>query len=67
MFAAVLVVCSVNAMNCELVGTEPIFQTEQACRESAAQFLVSHNDEIKRDLGPYAVNLWCREIQGQPA
>lgn len=66
MFAAVLVVCSLNATNCQLVGTEPIFPTELACRESAAQFLVSHSDQLKRAFGPYAVNLWCREIQGQP-
>jgi len=66
-FAAVLVICSLNATNCQLIGTDPIFESEQACRENAAQFLVTHQDQIKRAMGPYGVNLWCREILGNPA
>jgi hypothetical protein len=67
MFAAVLIVCSLDSTTCNLMGTDPIFGTELACRENAAEYLVSHAEQLKRAFGPYAVSLWCREVQGRPA
>lgn len=67
MFAAVLIVCSLNTASCQVIDTLTIYGTAAECRDGAAQFVALHDDQLKRGFGPYETATWCRTPKGNPA
>lgn len=67
MFAALLIVCSMNSNNCAPVHMPPVFMTEKACEEWASGFVATHALDLKRGFGRYETVVWCRKYEGQPA